>query len=556
MASSHPPQLTFQHWRSDLAGGFTAAVVALPLALAFGVASGAGALAGLYGAIVLGFLAALLGGTATQVSGPTGPMTVVMTGLLAVLTRRYGIESALPLAFGIAALAGVLQVLMGVLRLGQTLTFMPYTVISGFMSGIGVIIVILQLPPLLGLKLSGSVPALLMALPSALPETNGLALLVGGLSFAAVMLYPRRWSKVLPSPLVVLVVGTLLSVFALPIEALPRLGPMASGLPQLAWPRLPLGDLQLVISGAITLALLGSLDTLLTSLVADSVTRTDHDSDRELIGQGIGNAAAALLGGLPGAGATMRTVVNVQAGGRTRLSGITHAVVLLLICLGAGTLASPIPLALLAGILLKVGFDIIDWSFLLRAPRLSMRTTALMWLVLVLTVFWDLITAVLVGMFLANLFSLQRQNEQQKRAARSFRGGAELEEEEERMLSPQEQELLGQAGDQVLLLQMSGPLSFGAGKVLSQKLNAIGAFQTLILDLSDVSLLGVTAALAIETLCLDSQQQGRTVVIVVSADQPLARLDRMGVTGLPGVSLLSSRHAALQQALSHTWTNA
>jgi sulfate permease, SulP family len=556
MAPTHQPKLTLQHWRGDLAGGFTAAVVALPLALAFGVASGAGALAGLYGAIVLGFLAALLGGTATQVSGPTGPMTVVMTGLLAVLTRRYGIESALPLAFGIAALAGVLQVLMGVLRLGQTLTFMPYTVISGFMSGIGVIIVILQLPPLLGLKLSGSVPALLMALPSALPETNGLALLVGGLSFVAVMLYPRRWSKVLPSPLVVLVVGTLLSVFALPIEALPRLGPMASGLPQLAWPRLPLGDLQLVISGAITLALLGSLDTLLTSLVADSVTRTDHDSDRELIGQGIGNTAAALLGGLPGAGATMRTVVNVQAGGRTRLSGITHAVVLLLICLGAGTLASPIPLALLAGILLKVGFDIIDWSFLLRAPRLSMRTTALMWLVLVLTVFWDLITAVLVGMFLANLFSLQRQNEQQKRAARSLRGGAELEAEEERMLSPQEQELLGQAGDQVLLLQMSGPLSFGAGKVLSQKLNAIGAFQTLILDLSDVSLLGVTAALAIETLCLDSQQQGRTVVIVVSADQPLARLDRMGVPGLPGVSLLSSRHAALQQALSHTWTNA
>ena len=556
MATTHQPKLNLQHWRGDLAGGFTAAVVALPLALAFGVASGAGALAGLYGAIVQGFLAALLGGTATQVSGPTGPMTVVMTGLLAVLTRRYGIESALPLAFGIAALAGVLQVLMGVLRLGQTLTFMPYTVISGFMSGIGVIIVILQLPPLLGLKLSGSVPALLMALPSALPETNGLALLVGGLSFVAVMLYPRRWSKVLPSPLVVLVVGTLLSVFALPIEALPRLGPMASGLPQLAWPRLPLGDLQLVISGAITLALLGSLDTLLTSLVADSVTRTDHDSDRELIGQGIGNTAAALLGGLPGAGATMRTVVNVQAGGRTRLSGITHAVVLLLICLGAGTLASPIPLALLAGILLKVGFDIIDWSFLLRAPRLSMRTTALMWLVLVLTVFWDLITAVLVGMFLANLFSLQRQNEQQKRAARSLRGGAELEAEEERMLSPQEQELLGQAGDQVLLLQMSGPLSFGAGKVLSQKLNAIGAFQTLILDLSDVSLLGVTAALAIETLCLDSQQQGRTVVMVVSADQPLARLDRMGVPGLPGVSLLSSRHAALQQALSHTWTNA
>ena len=409
------------------------------------------------------------------------------------------------------------------------------------------IIVILQLPPLLGLKLSGSIPMLLKALAGALPGTNGLALLVGGLSFAAVMLYPRRWSKVLPAPLVVLVVGTMFSVIALPQEALPRLGPMVSGLPQLSWPRFPLGDLQLLISGAITLALLGSLDTLLTSLVADSVTRTHHNSDRELIGQGIGNTAAALLGGLPGAGATMRTVVNVQAGGRTRLSGITHAVVLLLICLWAGPLASPIPLALLAGILLKVGLDIIDWSFLFRAPRLSMRTTALMWLVLLLTVFWDLITAVLVGMFLANLFSLQRQNEQQKQASRSLRGG--FEPEEAGLLSPQEQQLLRQAGDQVLLLQMSGPLSFGAGKVLTQKLNAIGAFQTLILDLSDVPLLGVTAALAIETLCLDSQEQGRCVVIVVLGDQPLARLNRMGVPEIPGVSLLPSRQAALQHAL-------
>ena len=549
MVSTHQPQLTLQHWRGDLAGGFTAAVVALPLALAFGVASGAGPLAGLYGAIVLGFLGALLGGTATQVSGPTGPMTVVMTGLLAVLTQRYGAESALSLGFGIAALAGLLQVLMGVLRFGQTLTFMPYTVISGFMSGIGVIIVILQLPPLLGLKLSGSISGLLMALPRALPATNGLALLVGALSFAAVMVYPRRWSKVLPAPLVVLVVGTLLSVIALPSEALPRLGLMATGLPQLSWPGLPLGDLPLLISGAITLALLGSLDSLLTSLVADSITGTQHDSDRELIGQGIGNTAAALFGGLPGAGATMRTVVNVQAGGRTRLSGITHAVVLLLIGLGAGPLASPIPLALLAGILLKVGLDIIDWSFLLRAPHLSVRTTALMWLVLLLTVFWDLITAVLMGMFLANLFSLQRQNEQQKRAARSLRGGTDP--EEMGLLSPQEQQLLRQAGDQVLLLQMSGPLSFGAGKVLTQKLNVVGAFQTLILDLSEVPLLGVTAALAMETLCLDSQQQGRTVFIVASADQPLSRLERMGIPRIKGVSILPSRHQALQQALVH-----
>jgi SulP family sulfate permease len=548
MAITSTAGLNLRHWRGDLMGGFTAAVVALPLALAFGVASGAGPMAGLYGAITLGFLGALLGGTATQVSGPTGPMTVVMTGLLALLSRRYGTESALPLAFGIAALAGMLQVLLGVLRLGHYLTFMPYTVISGFMSGIGVIIVILQLPPLLGLKLAGSIPAVLLALPKALPQVNPLALLVGGVSFAAVVLYPRRWNSVIPAPLVVLVVGTLLTAVALPADALPRLGAMSTGLPQLAWPRLPLGDLQLVISGAITLALLGSLDTLLTSLVADSITRSHHDSERELIGQGIGNTAAALLGGLPGAGATMRTVVNVQAGGRTRLSGMTHAAVLLVISVGAGRLASPIPLAVLAGILLKVGLDIIDWSFLLRAPRLSMRTTGLMWLVLLLTVFWDLITAVLVGMFLANLLSLKRQNDQQQKTARTLRGGRAL--LEEQGLSPTEQELLRQAGDKVLLLQMSGPLSFGAGKILTQKLNAIGAFHTLVLDLSTVPLLGVTAALAIETLCLDSSQQGREVAIVTTTEQPLARLQRLEVPQIEGVSILSSRSAALQQALS------
>ena len=527
-------------------GGFTAAVVALPLALAFGVASGAGAMAGLHGAIVVGFLAALFGGTPTQVSGPTGPLTVVMTGLVVLLGQRYGIDSALPMAFGIALLAGLLQVLMGVLRLGQYLTFMPYTVISGFMSGIGVIIVILQLPPMLGLKLTGTVPQLALALPQALPQTNPIALLVGGLSFAAVMLYPRRWSTVLPGPLVVLVLATVLSVLCLPDQALDRLGPLPAGLPHLAWPQWPWADVQLWISSAITLAVLGSLDSLLTSLVADTISRSQHDSDRELVGQGIGNMAAALCGGLPGAGATMRTVVNLQAGGRTRLSGMTHALVLLLFSLGAGSLARPIPLAVLAGILLKVGVDIIDWSFLLRAPRLSPRSTALMALVLVLTVFWDLITAVLVGMFLANLLTLKRQNEQQQQASLALRGGDGA--PEQGHLSAEEQALLRQAGDRLLLLQLGGPLSFGAGKFLTQKLNASGAFDTLVLDLAEVPLLGVTAALALETLCLDGRHQGREVYIVTQAQQPLARLQRLGVPEIRGVRIVASRLAALRQA--------
>jgi SulP family sulfate permease len=265
-----------------------------------------------------------------------------------------------------------------------------------------------------------------------------------------------------------------------------------------------------------------------------------------LVGQGIGNMAAALCGGLPGAGATMRTVVNLQAGGRTRLSGMTHALVLLLFSLGAGSLARPIPLAVLAGILLKVGVDIIDWSFLLRAPRLSPRSTALMALVLVLTVFWDLITAVLVGMFLANLLTLKRQNEQQQQASLALRGGDGA--PEQGRLSAEEQALLRQAGDRLLLLQLGGPLSFGAGKFLTQKLNASGAFDTLVLDLAEVPLLGVTAALALETLCLDGRHQGREVYIVTQAQQPLARLQRLGVPEIRGVRIVASRLAALRQA--------
>ncbi len=553
-ASRWLPRRLSGNIRGDLTGGFTAAVVALPLALAFGVASGAGPIAGLWGAITVGFLAALFGGTPSQVSGPTGPMTVIMTTVITLLVGRYGAANGLPLAFAVVLLAGGFQVLFGLMKLGQYITMMPYTVISGFMSGIGVIIIVLQLPTLLGVKLSGSIPAIVAGLPWAFSSLNPTALLVGLASFALVMAYPKRWNTVLPGPLVALVLMTLFSVLWLSPGALPRLGAIPSGLPPLVFPRLEWSELRTLSGFALTLAVLGSIDSLLTSLVADNITRSHHDSDRELIGQGIGNMAAALVGGLPGAGATMRTVTNVQAGGRTPLSGMVHALVLLVITLGAGSLASPIPQAVLAGILLKVGLEIIDWNFIFRAPLLSWTTTGLMWLVLVLTVFWDLVTAVVVGVFLANILTIKRHNDLQQKGMRTVQGlpidGAPQEQHPD--LSPEERAILARCGNSLLLLELSGPLSFGAGKFLSQQLTSVDDFQTLVLDLSQVPLLGVTAALAIETICLDCRDQNRKVWIVTANQQPLERLQRLRVPQIKGVAVASARSSALQACIQTT----
>ncbi len=527
------------NWRGDVTGGLTTAVVALPLAMAFGATSGAGAIAGLWGAIALGLIAAPLGGTPAQVSGPTGPMTVIMAGIIATMVQRYGPGAGLALAFTVALVAGLFQVVFGLLRLGQYIVQMPYSVISGFMSGIGGIVLVLQLPVLMGLDLGGSVPGILSGLWQELPQFNPFALLIGALTFAVVRLYPKRFNAVLPSPLVALVGVTALSLL-LPIEALPRLGEIPQGFPQLRWPQLAFGDLRMLGGYALTLAVLGSIDSLLTSLVADNITRTQHNSDRELIGQGLGNMGAALLGGLPGAGATMRTVTNVQAGGRTPLSGVVHSLVLLVVTLGAGGLASVIPMAVLAGILVNVGIEIIDWNFLRRAPRLSARATALMWLVLLLTIFWDLVTAVVVGVFVANVLTIKGLTTALERKTQRFEGGHHYDN-----LNEEEQGLLEHLGSDVVLLSLQGPLSFGASRYLTQLLNVSAAYRTILLDLSAVSYLGVTASLAIDSLCRDAGKQGRQVVIAVADPLQRERLKRLQLERSCPVRFLRGRREAL-----------
>jgi len=535
--------LRFDNLRGDLFGGLTAAIVALPLALAFGVASGAGPIAGLYGAIFTGFFAALCGGTPAQITGPTGPMTVVMASTFTSLTTADP-EQGLAMALTVVMLGGLFQIVLGLFRLGKYITFMPYTVISGFMSGIGVIIIILQVAPLLGHKSPPGIINCLRAIPTYLTDINFAALGLGIIALAIVFFSPARLNRILPAPLVALVLGTLISVWFFPMDSLPRIGDIPSGLPQLHLPTFTWDNLQKMAVYSIMLGTLGSLDSLLTSLVADNITRSQHHSDRELIGQGIGNFISGLFGGLPGAGATMRTVINVHSGGKTPLSGMIHALVLAVVVLQASALTEPIPHAILAGILIKVGLDIIDWSFLKRAHRLSTKGAGLMYLVLFLTVFVDLITAVAVGVFFANLLSLKNLTDVQIEAMKSVTDG-----EGEDWLSPEEQAILRGAGGRIFIFHLSGPMSFGAAKSIARRLSIVEDYDVLILDLTAVPRLGVTASLAIETMLKDALANQRQVFLVGATGQVQARLQRLEILGsLPQHHHLGDRLMALKMA--------
>ncbi|WP_084668827.1 SulP family inorganic anion transporter [Spirulina major] len=536
--------LHFKNIRGDCFGGLTAAIVALPLALAFGVSSGVGPIAGLYGAVCVGFFAALFGGTPSQISGPTGPMTVVMASTLVSLTARYP-DTGLAMAFTVIMLGGIFQILLGVFSLGKYLTLMPYTVISGFMSGIGVIIILLQIGPLLGHAGSGNVVDNVMKLPSLISHLDPIAAGLGALTLVIVFAAPPRLNRILPAPLIALVVGTVVSVVVFPDAAIPRIGTIPSGLPTLHLPTMEWATLKDMLGYSVMLAMLGAIDSLLTSLVADNITRTQHDSNRELIGQGIGNLVSGLCGGLPGAGATMRTVINVQAGGKTPLSGIVHALVLAVIVLKAGSLTEPIPHAVLAGILIKVGIDIIDWGFLRRAHRLSAKGAGLMYLVLGLTVFVDLITAVAVGAFVANLLTVKHMTDVQEREMRAVTDGTA-----EDWLLPEERSLLHQAQGRILMFRLSGPMSFGAAKSISRRMAIVGNYDVLILDLMNVPRLGVTALLAIEMMIKDAIEKRRDVFVVGAHGQVYRRLHTLEVIQqLPPTCRYSDRLSALQQAV-------
>ena len=391
----------FQTFRGDIFGGITSAIVALPVALAFGVASGLGAAAGIYGAIAVGFFAALFGGTRSQISGPTPSMTIAM----AVIVTTHA--STLGEALTVVVMGGLLQILLGISKLGRFVAYTPYVVISGFMSGIGIIIILIQILPFLGAPTSPHGPmGALQELPEALANFNAGAFVIGMVSLGIGILWPRRLARYLPSPLAALVAGTLLGVLWL--NNAPVIGQIPVGLPEFQFSVPSVGFLVSAVHPAIILALLGSVDSLLTSLIADSLTGTQHQPNRELVGQGIGNMVAGVFGGLPGAGATMGTVTNIRAGGRTPVSGMLRSLLLLMLLLGLGHYVEPIPHAVLAGILMKIGWDIIDWRFLTLVHRIRREHLIVMLLTLGLTVFVDLVTAVAIGLIAAGITHAQQ----------------------------------------------------------------------------------------------------------------------------------------------------
>ncbi len=466
----------FTHFRGNLFGGITAGIVALPLALAFGVQSGLGPDAGLYGAIFIGFFASLFGGTPLQISGPTAPMTAVsMLVIAGIIAGNDGdVVKALPYILLVFLLAGLLQVLLGILKLGKYIKYIPYPVVSGFMTAIGVIILVTQLLPLLGYYVeddqelisnfkpqaeevlmekilkdevgegilvleniketavraenitaaeitseakslakssSSGVLGAIKSLPRALEHVDYLEFILAALTILIIFGF-KRITTAIPSTLVALLTVSggayFLGLDYRPIQQIPAGFPM----PHLEiFSEFQLSAVTPYLFMALTLALLGAIDSLLTSVVADNMTKTRHNPNKELVGQGIGNSIAAIFGGLPGAGATIRTVVNINSGGKTRLSGMIAALVLLVVLLALGPIASQIPAAVLAGILITVGIGVMDYKGLKAIPYMPKAEIFIMITVLLLATFWNLVYAVAIGLIYASLVFMKKMGE-------------------------------------------------------------------------------------------------------------------------------------------------
>jgi SulP family sulfate permease len=516
--------------RGDLLGGTVAGIVALPLMLAFGEASGAGPIAGVWGAIIVGFFAAILGGTPSMVSGPTGPMIVVFAGVFT------SVEGDLSLVFPAVVLAGLLQIAFGVMGIGKYIKLVPYPVISGFMSGIGVIIIVLQLSRLVGSSPSGSgTIAAIESIPDAFRSPDVAATALGVLTLLIVFLWPSRWAQYLPGALIALIVGTIIGSFL----TVPVIGDIPLGFPDFTVPGFSSDTITVVLEGAIILAILGSIDTLLTSLIADNLTQTRHASDRELVGQGIGNAFAGLFGAMPGAGATSTTVVSMRSGGRGRLAGATHAIVLAAIVLIAGPLAESIPHSVLAGILIKVGVDILDVSYLRRAHRGPRLDLVLMVVVLAMTVLVDLISAVAVGVVLAALGFVKRLADQQ----------LENFDPDEGVFTDAERRMLREADGRIAVFRFDGPLSFGAAADLSHEARERmhGDTGAMVLDFGRLAFVDMSAILAIETILAEASKSRTSVFVCRMNDEVQQALTRVDV---PEHFSFMDRPSAIEAALS------
>lgn len=578
----------FSHIRGDLFGGLTAGIVALPLALAFGVSSGLGPSAGLYGAIFVSFFAALFGGTPTQISGPTAPMTAVSMVFIAQILADFdgNVDKALPTILSVFFLAGILQVALGFIGLGKYIRYIPYPVVSGFMTAIGVIILVTQIAPTVGYypkedtafveqfipqaeeiilenilkeevdegilvledfkttieransisteeiiteaktlagKDSSGVIGTFKILPRILTNIHSLEI---GLALLTILIIYgfKRITTAVPSTLVALFIvsggAIALGMDYQPIDAIP------SGLPTPQWglfSTLGLDTITQYIFTAITLALLGAIDSLLTSVVADNMTKTVHEPNKELVGQGIGNTFGAMFGGLPGAGATIRTVVNINSGGKTRLSGMIAGLLLLFILLAIGPIASRIPAAVLAGILITVGIGVMDYKGLKAIPFMPRQEVIILITVLVLSSVWNLVYAVGIGLVIASLMFMKKIGDL---TSDSFNvTPLELEEAWE-----DEFEFPKNLREEVFIKHLDGPLFFGSTSKFTEIIKQIpSTASTLVIRLDKVPYIDQSGLYAFESIIIDLAQHDRKVLLVGIKKQPLYMMERIDI---------------------------
>lgn len=514
----------FDNVRGNFFGGLTAGVVALPLALAFGEQTELGAIAGLYGAIALAILASIFGGTRTQISGPTAPMTVVSAVVIADAIAFAGdFNTAVPLIIATFLLAGALQVGMGLLGVGKYVRYMPYPVVSGFMSGIGVIIVITQIFPFFGVGAPAGGPMGTLRAIHLIPEVvNAVSVTVALITIGIIYFLPR-FTKVVPASLVALVAVSAAAFFFLDTDALLRInsrGPIPTGLPQLQLGFVAVfGNFEhmlVVFEYALTLAALGAIDSLLTSLVADNMTKTRHDSNRELVGQGIGNMGAALIGGLPGAGATMRTVINIKSGGTGPLSGVIAGVFLLAVLLGLGSLVGHVPNAVLAGILIMVGIGIVDYKGLRHLRTVPRADAAVMISVLALTVFVDLLIAVAAGMVLAALLFMKNISDVVEHRTHS----APLKSFSRELPWTDEGDLIDRRGDRVFIKHLDGPLFFGFANRFQELVANLPDLEVMVIRMERVPYMDQSGLYALEEAVIDLRARNIRVVFTDIHGQP------------------------------------
>ena len=594
-------RLDFSNIKGDFIGGLTAGIVALPLALAFGDQTALGPMSGLYGAIAIAILAAFFGGTKTQVSGPTAPMTVVSASVIVSAMFETGAETvteALPVIFATFFVAGALEVVFGIIRLGRYIKYIPYPVVSGFMSGIGVIIIVTQIFPLLGYDASQDAELVASKLPIAeeqilegiireeaqdgvlqgvmdgavIQETSsrftdvtqaeidtragklatreaksvvGAFTLLGrpftipnginwlnlllGLGTIIIIYGFKRITKAVPSSLVALVVLTIVAYFFVAAGTVPVIGQVEQGLPTINVSFLAslvdFGSLGLILKFGATLAALGAIDSLLTSVVADNITKTRHDPNKELIGQGIGNMGAAFIGGLPGAGATVRTVINVESGGKTRISGMIAGVFLLAVLLGLSGIVQFIPKAVLAGILLTVGIGIIDYKGLKHLRSVPRGDATVMIVVLLLTVFVGLLEAVAVGMVMAALLYMKKSADTVTQGARS----ETLADFSHEQPWADEGDLVARLGDRVYVKHLDGPLFFGFVSEFQTIMQALPQLEVLLIRMDRVPYIDQSGLYALENALLDLNKRGVTVGFTGLNEQERDMLERINI---------------------------